>query len=133
MQLRRTGKKFSSAYYNYKLMPLDNNKYSELLNEAKTMFALGYDNRYIELQFAEKKIDDNIIDQIIVEIKSLRKAQKKSRGLKLIIYGASFIAVAFIMTLISYNEHSSSRFVLWGLAISGVTTLMKGVADILGL
>ncbi|MES2593659.1 MAG: hypothetical protein V4608_17375 [Bacteroidota bacterium] len=114
-------------------MPLDNNKYSELLNEAKTMFALGYDNRYIELQFAEKKIDDNIIDQIIVEIKSLRKAQKKSRGLKLIIYGASFIAVAFIMTLISYNEHSSSRFVLWGLAISGVTTLMKGVADILGL
>ena len=108
-------------------------KYDELLNEAKTMFALGHDNKYIEFQFAEKKIDDATIDKIILEIKSLRKSNKKTKGTKLIIYGLSFLGAAFLFTLISYNENSPTRFVLWGLAISGVTTLIKGVADRIGL
>ena len=114
-------------------MTIDHNKYNELLNDAKKMYALGHDNRYIELQFAEIKIDDNTIEKIIAEIKSLIKANKKSTGLKYVIYGASFLAVAFIFTLMSYNEGSPIRFVMWGLAISGVTTLVKGIADIIGL
>ena len=108
-------------------------KYDSLLNEAKTMYALGHDNKYIEFQFADKGVSDDIIDNIIRDINSLRKYNKKSRGRKLIIYGLSFLAVAFLFTLISYNSESPTRFVLWGLAISGVTTLIKGLADIMDL
>jgi hypothetical protein len=108
-------------------------KYDSLLNEAKTMYALGHDNKYIEFQFADKGVDDNTIDNIIKDINSVRRHNKKSRGRKLVIYGLSFLGVAFLFTLISYNAESPTRFVLWGLAISGVTTLIKGLADMMGL
>ena len=108
-------------------------KYDSLLNEAKIMYALGHDNKYIEFQFADKGVDDQTIDNIVHEISALRKHSKKTRGKKLVIYGLSFLAVAFIFTLLSYNSESPTRFVLWGLAFSGVTTLIKGLTDIIGL
>jgi hypothetical protein len=108
-------------------------EYESLLNEAKTMFASGHDNTYIDLQFAERGIDDDTIQKIIKEINSLKKHHKKRNGQKLIIYGLSFLAVAFIFTLLSYNPESPTKYVLWGLAISGVGTLIKGIADIIGL
>ncbi len=107
--------------------------YDNLLNEAKIMYVSGHDNKYIEFQFADQGIDDSTIDKIVNDINILRKANKKSRGLKLIIYGASFIAVAFIITIFSFNSKSPIGFVMWGLAVSGVLTIVKGSADFLGL
>lgn len=107
--------------------------YESLLKEAKTMYALGHDNKYIQFQFADKGVDNITIDNIVKDISSLRKQNKKHRGLKLVMYGISFLAVAFLFTLLSYDSESPTRFVLWGLAISGVTTLLKGFADIMDL
>jgi hypothetical protein len=107
--------------------------YDSLLNDAKTMYALGHDNKYIEFQFADQGVDDTTIDNLIKEINRLRKHNRRSRGRTLVIYGISLIAVAILFTLISYNSESPARFVLWGLAIGGVMTLVKGLADILGL
>ncbi len=107
--------------------------YESLLNEAKTMYALGHDNKYIEFQFADKGVEYQIIDAIISDIKVLRKSVKRRQGFKLLVYGASFIVVAFVFTLISYNSESPVRFVLWGLAVGGVVAMIKGIADIIGL
>jgi hypothetical protein len=112
---------------------LSDKKYDNLLNEAKTLYALGHDNKYIEFQFAEQGIDDTTIDSIIKDINDLRKSNKKTRGIKLIIYGLSFISVALIITSITFKSEPPVSFIMWGMAISGVLTLVKGIADIIGL
>jgi len=108
-------------------------KYDDLLNEAKTLYASGHDDKYIEFQLAEKGVDDNTIDNIIKDLAILRRSEGKRRGWKLVIYGLSFLAIAFLFTLLSYESESPVRFVLWGLAISGVMTLIKGLASLIGL
>ncbi len=105
--------------------------FESLLNEAKTMYALGRDNTYIELQLAEKGIDDTTIDKIIVEIKRLRKSGQRNSGLKEIIYGLSFIAVGFVFTLLSFLKDSPVQYVLWGLAVSGLLLFTKGLSKFL--
>jgi len=107
-------------------------KYNSLLDEAKTMYAMGHDNKYISLQFADKGVDDPTIDKLLLEITNLRKEAKKQSGTRLLIYGGSMIGVAIIFSFISYNSESPIRFVLWGLTISGVLTLIKGLTNLLG-
>ena len=112
---------------------ITNKDISTLFEEAKTLYAMGHDNKYIELQLADKGVDDTTIDEIIKEIKSLRKSNKKNHGIRLVIYSASIMAVGFLFTLLSYHSDSPVRFVLWGLVVSGVLTLIKGLGEMMGL
>ncbi|MCW3085697.1 MAG: hypothetical protein JWP12_3063 [Bacteroidetes bacterium] len=105
--------------------------YESLLSEAKTMYAMGHDNTYIELQLADKGIDDTTIDKISVEIKHLRKSGQRNNGMKQIIYGLSFIAVGFVFTLLSFLKDSPVHYVLWGLAVSGLLFFVKGLSKFL--
>lgn len=107
--------------------------FDECLQEAKEMFAYGHDSKYIGFQLAEKGVPDEMIDEIIAEVKKLRKGVKKSIGMKQVIYGLSFIGAAILFTFISTDENSPVVYVLWGLAVVGVLTTMKGVANILDL
>ena|ERR1051325_752136 len=108
-------------------------KYEDLLKEAITMYASGNDNTYIELQFAERGIDDKTINAVISEIKKIRKAEKRKRGIKLTVIGISLLATALIVSIIlSYNTNSPYRYVvMWGLGLSGMMTTAKGIVDFL--
>lgn len=117
-----------------------NQNYESLLNESINMYASGYDNTYIEFQFAGKGIDDSMIDKIIADINMRRRLIKKDQGLKLIIWGASFIAAALLMTFFISHFQFSKTFAIYGsyilgggLAISGVSLMIKGLSDISGL
>lgn len=112
---------------------MTNNNYSDLLNEAIRMYASGHDNKYIEMQFSEKGVDDKTIDEIITEIKKSRKSEKRSRGIKFVIYGVSILVVALIVSIIlSYYKDSPFRYVaMWGLGLAGIMTIAKGITDIL--
>ena len=104
-------------------------KYDTLFNEAISLFAAGNDNKYIELQFADKGVDDKLIDLIIKDINILRKTKKRNSGMKLLIYGGSAIAIALIFSFISFNASSPIHYVLWGLGLGGVMTAAKGIVD----
>lgn len=107
--------------------------FDDCLEEAKVMYANGHDNKYIGFQLADKGVPDEVIDEVVEAIKKLRKDVKKSVGMKQVIYGFSFIGVAILFTFISTDENSPIVYVLWGLSITGVLTLMRGVANILNL
>lgn len=109
---------------------INSGNHESLKNEAMTMLASGYDNKYIELQFAEKGIDDATIDLIISDISKVRKASKRKRGITWVIYGTSAIVAAVVFSFISFNSGSPINFVLWGLGISGMLTAAKGIIDI---
>lgn len=110
-----------------------NPNYNKALDQAISMYAFGHDNKYITLQLAEEGIDDAIIDGVIKEISRIRKAQKRKNGIKLLIYGGSFIIAAIGFSFISTKEGSPILYILWGLAISGVIVMVKGISAILGL
>ena|ERR1700739_1029604 len=109
----------------------------EILNtafeQAKGMYALGYDNRYIEIQLAEKKVPDHIIDEVIKKIKVFRKREGRAGGQKSLVYGLSYVAVAILASLLTFNYDSPVRYVCWGLLAMGAITTMKGLAKIIGL
>ncbi|HEY0029738.1 MAG TPA: hypothetical protein VGC65_03180 [Bacteroidia bacterium] len=108
-------------------------KFDDCFEEAKVMLASGQDNKYIEFQLAEKGVPDEMINEVILEIKKLRKGVRKSVGSKQVIYGLSFLGVAFLFTLISTDSASPVIYVLWGLAITGLLIFMKGIANIIDL
>ncbi len=107
--------------------------FEDCYQEATTMFANGYDSKYIGFQLAEKGVPDEMIDDVLIAIKKLRKGVKRSVGMKQVIYGSSFILVAIGFTFLSTNENSPITYILWGLAVTGVLTLIKGIANIIGL
>jgi hypothetical protein len=107
--------------------------YETLLDEARKLFAQGRDNRYIELQFAERGVADAVIDRIIQEMNTLRRSDKRQAGFKKMIYGASFLAAGILFSLISMHSESPVRFVLWGLAMGGALVMIKGLAEVMGL
>ncbi len=107
--------------------------FEDCYEEAKVMFASGHDSKYIEFQLAEKGVFDEMIDEVIAEIKKLRKEVKKNVGMKQLIIGLSIIVVAIVITYVSTNSNSLVGYVLWGLAITGLLTMLKGVANIMNL
>ncbi|HXC03549.1 MAG TPA: hypothetical protein VNZ86_02285 [Bacteroidia bacterium] len=107
--------------------------FESLLSEARRMYAHGHDNRYIELQFADRGVDDAVIDKVIAEVTRLRKEVRRYIGVKYIFYGASLLATGIIASVLSFHSESPVRFVLWGMAVSGVLVLIKGLADLIGL
>ncbi len=109
-------------------------KLEALLQEAKTLAAYGHDNRYIELQMAEKGVQDETIDAVISELNKFRKSMKRSAGKRMLIYGFSLSAAAIVMGWFGSGEHGNYviTYVPYGLAVSGVLVCAKGVMGVLG-
>lgn len=101
----------------------------ELYDEAVKMYASGYDNVYIELQFAEQGVAKNAVKDIIKKIKQVRKREARAKGIKLMIGGAATVAVGVLFTFISFNSKSPVGYVLYGVIIIGVMSFAKGLVD----
>ncbi len=101
----------------------------ELLDDAVKMIADGYDNVYIELQFAEQGIDKATVQEVLKQVKSLRKTDRRRQGVKLMIGGLATVAVGVMFTLISHNSDSPVGYVLYGLIIAGFMSFVKGLMD----
>ncbi|MFL5763936.1 MAG: hypothetical protein ACJ77K_08355 [Bacteroidia bacterium] len=104
-----------------------------LYEDARLMYLSGKDDRYITFQFAEAGISDDVIDEVLLQLKKLKRGMRRHAGMKQLIYGASFMAVAILFSFISTKEGSPLVYVLWGLAVSGVMMFIRGFALIVGL
>ena len=105
--------------------------HDDLLQEAQKLWHSGYDNEYIHGQLSEQKADEDSIQKVLKEINTIRKSEKRRKGVKLIIGGLATIAVSFSFTLISFQEGSPVSYVLYGLITAGVMTFAKGVVDMI--
>ncbi len=109
------------------------NNFEELKEQAIKYWRSGFDEVYIVNQFAEKGVDNNTIDRVIYDVKKVKKAEMRGSGVKLFIYGLSFIIVGLGLTWWSTNWDFEYIFILWGLPVFGVMTAIKGLGRILGL
>lgn len=101
----------------------------ELYDEAMKMYASGFDNVYIELQFAEQGVSIDNVKEVIKKIKQARKRELRSKGIKLMIGGTATVVVGILFTLISFNSESPVRYVLYGLIVLGFMSFAKGLVD----
>jgi hypothetical protein len=101
----------------------------ELYDEAMKMYASGYDNVYIELQFAEQGATKDAIKDVVNRIKQARKREQRAKGVKLMIGGAATVAVGILFTLISFNSESPVGYVLYGVIVLGFMSFAKGLVD----
>lgn len=93
------------------------------------MYASGYDNVYIELQFAEQGVSIDNVKEVIKKIKQARKREQRSKGIKLMIGGTATVAVGILFTLISFNSESPVGYVLYALIVLGFMSFAKGLVD----
>lgn len=105
--------------------------HDDLLQEAQKLWHAGYDNEYIHGQLSEQGANDDSVKQVLKEINSIRRSEKRRGGGKLIIGGLATIAVGFAFTLISFQEGSPVVYVLYGLITVGVMSFAKGVVDMI--
>jgi hypothetical protein len=87
----------------------------------------------IELQLADKKYPDKVIDNVIIEINKLRRSEKRKSGLQKIIFGSTIISVSMIVTYLSFNSSSPIGIFMSGTAIAGIFLTVKGVWDFIGM
>jgi hypothetical protein len=86
-----------------------------LYDEAMKMYASGYDNVYIELQFAEQGVTKDAVKDVIKRIKQARKREQRAKGVKLMIGGAATVVVV--------------GYVLYGVIVLGFMSFAKGLVD----
>lgn len=105
--------------------------FDEALNIAKSLCVSGHNLNYIELQLADKKYPDAVIDQVLVEISILKKAKKKHTGSRKLLTGSTIIAVSCLVTYYSFHSNSPIGMFMTGTAFIGITVFAKGVLEIL--
>lgn len=101
-----------------------------LYDRAVNLWAEGHDNDYIRLQFLENGVEKATVDAVLKKLDGVRKADKRTKALKLIIGGVATIAVAFLFTFISFSDGSPVLYVLYGMMTLGVMVAAKGIIDL---
>jgi hypothetical protein len=105
--------------------------HDDLLQDAQKLWHEGYDNEYIHGQLSEQGANEDSIQNVLKKVNVIRKSEKRRRGVKLMIGGLATIAVAFLFTLISFQDGSPIAYVLYGLMTAGVMTFAKGAVDMI--
>jgi hypothetical protein len=105
--------------------------FDEALNMAKSLCVSGHNLNYIELQLADKKYPDAVIDQVLVEISILKKARKQHTGSRKLVIGTTIIAVSGLITYYSFHSNSPIGMFMTGTAFIGITVFAKGFLELL--
>jgi len=105
--------------------------FDEAMNMAKSLCVSGHTLNYIELQLADKKYPDAVIDQVLVEINLLKKAQKQHTGSRKLLIGTTIMVVSCLTTYYSFHSNSPISMFMAGTAFIGITVFAKGVLEML--
>jgi hypothetical protein len=101
--------------------------------EAYRMLKHGQDNSTITAHLLKKGADNETIAAIVDQLKPLRYAIRRGRGIKLILAGAGLLLLGFILTVVFFHNNQSIDYVMYGLTTIGIVILFWGVVEVLGL
>lgn len=103
-----------------------------MLEAARRMYEPGIDLDTVRFHLYEKEFSKEQVDPVIEVLRRWNKEEKRKKGLKKIIYGASFLAAGLLASLLSFREGSPVIYVLFGLMTAGVMIAVKGLFEVLG-
>lgn len=105
---------------------------AEHLQDAVQLQKQGWSLDEIKNHLLKKGTSENILQEIISQLRSLRDARKRKSGFICCGIGVGLLVVGCIFTLMLYGSGNSMRIALYGLTTLGVIVLLKGLADLMG-
>lgn len=113
---------------------MQSDMFDDLYQEAMRYYAQGLDDDYIYFQLADKGVEAEKIDEVLVAIKKFRKKGKRSDGFRNLLIGLSTIAIGFgLMWYINNATNSPYAALAWGIPVMGLMIMAKGLVQLSGL
>ncbi|MBL7748149.1 MAG: hypothetical protein JNM19_12010 [Chitinophagaceae bacterium] len=106
--------------------------YNEWLQFADNLHKRGFNYDEISSQLLAKGTPENLLQEIIDKIKSIRLTRKRKSGFICCGVGVTLLVVGCLAALLFYQSESTVRFAMYGLTTIGVLFSLKGLADIMG-
>lgn len=99
---------------------------TEISRQILAQLANGLTRAEVETELMNKGHDQYLVNNLMQECIKLRAAQKRTRGLALILLGALICLTSCVATLLSFNG-SFNSFTLIGLTSIGIVIVFAGL------
>ena len=106
--------------------------YNEWLQLANALHRRGFNQEEISSQLKEKGTPDNLLQEIIEKVKSIRLLRKRKSGFVCCGIGVTLLVVGCMLTLFLVSSGGNIRFAMYGLTTIGVMFTLKGMVDLMG-
>lgn len=108
------------------------NNFETLFEEAKKLIAQGKETDSIRTTLSSTGADQQTIETIIQQVKSLNYLKRRKRGFFLGLAGSILLIVGFVLTVIFYHANISFGFVMYSMTSIGAILLIAGLVEIIG-
>ena len=103
-----------------------------LFEEAKKLIEEGKETESVKKSLSLSGADEQTIETIINQIKSLNFLKRRKRGILLGVTGSFLLLLGFVITVIFFHAGISIHFVMYTLTSLGALLLLAGLIDIFG-
>jgi hypothetical protein len=111
---------------------MDSEQPEALLQLATNLFKQGYTTEEIATQLRIKGATDNLLQQALGEIKTLRLIRRRNNGFIWCGIGSFLLVAGCMLTFLLHSNGQSIRFAMYSLTTIGVIIIMKGLIDVFG-
>jgi hypothetical protein len=105
---------------------------ADFLHLANSLQKRGLKFEEILLQLKEKGVPENLLQDILQQLKNLRLTRKRKTGFVCCGIGVALLVIGCMFTIFLFNSGGSIRFVMYGLTTAGVVFTIKGLVDLMG-
>lgn len=105
---------------------------NDYLHIANSLQKQGLSYEQISLQLREQGAPDNLLQEVIQQLKTLRITRKRNTGFACCGIGVALLIIGCILTILLYGSGGDIKLAMYGLTTIGVIFTLKGLADIMG-
>ncbi len=105
---------------------------AELMQLASSLYKKGLTDEEVRSQLREKGAMENLLQDTLDRVKSLRIVQKRKTGFFCCGIGIFLLVIGCMFTLMLFNNGGNIRLVMYGVTSIGIAFTLKGMIDLLG-
>lgn len=111
---------------------MNHNQPGNFLQIASSLQKQGFNDDQITLQLREQGAPDNLLQEVIQQLKTLRITRKRNTGFACCGIGVALLIIGCMLTILLYGSGGDIKLAMYGLTTIGVIFTLKGLADIMG-
>lgn len=111
---------------------MNHNQPGNFLQIASSLQKQGFNDDQITLQLREQGAPDNLLQDVIQQLKTLRITRKRNTGFACCGIGVALLIIGCMLTILLYGSGGDIKLAMYGLTTIGVIFTLKGLADIMG-
>ena len=111
---------------------MKNEAWNNLYAFAKQEASISGNLEEVENKLRTKTNDQQLIDEILKDLKKERRTVKLNSGLTKLGIGGALLILGFLITCINYHSNTSFTIVMYGFTTVGLLLMFLGLYDIIG-